>query len=109
MLGHVVPLQQRHTDVDDPTGEVLGELGSRGRAGDHTGCGDLLLDLTADVRGVPCRLVGPESSNCCVYDGGREGQVGAGCGSAKVTSGPELKLGQGNEKVVRQMVQATFD
>ena len=60
MLGHVGAGEQRGAGIQGAGGEVLGQLGPDRRVGDETGGGDPLLDLAADVGGVPRRPPCPQ-------------------------------------------------
>ena len=72
MFGDVVPGQEWGAGGEGAGGEVLGQLAAYDRVGDdavRAGGGDDLLDLPADVGGVPRRPPGAEPEKDQVGDG----------------------------------------
>lgn len=60
VFGDVVAIEQPRTRRHRQRREVFGQLAPHWRVGDDAGAGDVLLDLAADVSGVPGRTACPQ-------------------------------------------------
>ena len=61
VFGHVGAGEERRAGAQGSGGEVLGQVGSDRSIGHQASAGDPVLDLTADVGGVPRRPPGTQA------------------------------------------------
>ena len=101
MPGHIAAVQQPHAPAGDAGGEVLGQLPTHPRIGDHTQAGDDPFGLATQIGGVPRRPAGTQPHHCqlrarvTVHPADRRPGPSAGPSPSAIDARADLRPSQG--------------